>query len=218
MSAIFLLNTLIVVISLPTQVKLASPRNAEQPQPNLTRKTESFDPCKIETKLSTTSNKHITKIALSLMSTCVPKVFGLLGESWGSPEKVISIAPKIQHVICLWVRIVFADFSTSNGRLPRRFVQNGSRLYDVGHKMVVRTLSDHSGSADFCPRKTKAANHIKQYCYTKAQILRGFNIFLPCIQSGMKDRVFEHADIVIHAVALSIKRIISNGLLNYLCG
>lgn len=217
MNCVNLLKICLLMITVLAQAKIVLSRNRGKFKLNSTNKNGPFDPCKTTVNIPSSQWKRITKLALSIISSCTTRVSPLIGDDWGSPEKLLSFFPRFENVICVLLRVLYALSSNSNGRLPQRVALNASRMYDVGYRMLYATLTDHSKSARLCSRK-RTPDRMEQYCYPKSQLLRAINLLVPCMREVMKNSVPEYGDTVIYAMAFSIKVIRSNGVLNYLFG
>lgn len=206
---------LVLIISLLTQVQTALPRKTGLSRANSTSLNGSFNPCKTGPRVLPSSKKYIAKISLSLVSTCGVRLVPLIGEEWGSLEKLLSFLPLYKHMACVVLRTLYAVFSNSNGRLPQRIALNGSEIYNVGYKMVSALLNDYSWSADVCSR-TKILKGRKLHCYPKDLLLHAANLAMPCLREVFKDTVPEYAETAIHCMMLVLKKAQSTELFNNL--
>lgn len=181
---------------------------------------QKFNPCKITMTISASTRKRLTRLGLSILTSCGLRTIPLMGQNWGPPEKMIMFMPTVKYYVCILFRLVYALFTYSNDRLPARLMRNASDLYNIGIKLTYIFLTDASLPANFCalgkPKITAA--EIKYYCYPRPQLLRFMDLVVPCIRGIMKNTAIEHVDAVIYGLNTLFKMAEKHGLLDYMSG
>lgn len=202
----------IVVASLEIVTTRATDPDQPSPMTNTTRgRTLRFYPCRIVTKLTAKTKKHLMKVGMSIISSCGLSIVPLIEDSWGPITKIVSFLPKARFLGCVAVRVLYGFFSTDNGRLSPQIAANATQIFNLATRWLSALLSDESISTHFCVRKGAP----KTDCYSRRQVQRLSRLAAPCVQHAAKNTLPETGDATIFAMGFMIKTAESNGVLNY---
>lgn len=218
MNCVTALNTCTLAMLLFVQTIAPAPADARTNRGDSTRNPNSFNPCKTATNLHPTSKKRVTKAIRSVLSICGLRMIPLLGNNWGSPEKISSFLPRTKYLGCLTTRVVYAAFTDKNGRLPQQIALNASSLVDLAYKMMKIGFSDESVSSVYCSRKARSNSTTKRYCYAKTKLMHAVDLSFACTKEILNNKAPEYADIYIYGFTQLISAVQSSGFINYLSG